>query len=357
MRWLLPDTAVLQEVVCEPGSGADADPQPPFALGRFRVVRLLGKGGTGAVYLALDLRAAQARAVKVLRAGGEPTQHDRRFALEAELLMRLRHPGLVAIYEAGKTTFGKHRRPYLVMEYVAGEPLVVYLCRWRPDMQRRLRLLCEICDAIEYAHHRGIVHCDLKPSNILVDFAGRARVLDFGIARLCGLADAHASISTHRFVGTPGYASPEQLAGMFRDLTPQSDVYSLGLILHELLTGRLPHRTGEKLDLGLIDNSELGGSVTARVADFCADLRRIVRKCLATDPGQRYPSAGALAAEVVGVLDKLSATTVWSRFKRRLGNSVRRRAAWEPLSTGPALRAVLRCRVAAALQDDLDPPR
>jgi serine/threonine protein kinase len=356
MCGLLPDTAAVEEVVFEAGRGWGVDPQPPFALDRFQVVRLLSKGGMGAVYLALDSRAGQPRAIKILRAGRESPRNIRRFALEAELLKRLRHPGLVCVFEAGRARFGRLWRPYLVMEYVAGEPLVLYLCRWRPDIQRRLRLLCEVCDAIEHAHHRGIVHCDLKPSNILVDFAGRARVLDFGVAQLCGLAEAHA---WGAFVGTPGYACPEQLAGMLRRLTPQSDVYSLGLILHELLTGRLPRCVGGelRLDLGLVDASELAGADARRAADLRGELEAILRKCLAPDPGQRYQSAGALGQELRGLLDRLSATTVWSRFTRRLGRSVGRLPVWEPLPTGPALRAVLRCRVAAALHDAVDLPR
>ncbi len=179
-------------------------------------------------------------AIKVLGPGLTSAGLEKRFRGERQILAALEHPHIARLYEGGRTAAG---RPYLVMEYVDGLPLDEYCDRQRLSVRHRLELFRKICAAVHYAHQRLVVHRDLKPSNILVDASGEPRLLDFGIAKLLDPEALPVTVETTR-TGlrpmTPGYASPEQVRG--EAITTASDVFSLGVLLYELLTGRPPHR-------------------------------------------------------------------------------------------------------------------
>ncbi|MCA8977596.1 MAG: protein kinase [Planctomycetes bacterium] len=214
----------------------------PAAIGPYRVLELIGSGGMGSVYLAEQSEPVSRRvAVKVIRPGMDTREVLARFAVERQTLATLNHPNIAKVYDAGTTEAG---HPYLVMEYVAGEPLADYCDRRRLSLRLREQLMIEVCETVQHAHNAGILHRDLKPSNILVvDEAGRARpkIIDFGVAKwtqprlqLVTLLTQHG-----RLLGTPEYMSPEQ-AGHRVDIDSRSDVYSLGVILFELVSGCLP---------------------------------------------------------------------------------------------------------------------
>ena len=214
-------------------------PRAPDYIGRYRVVCLLGEGGMGAVYEAEQDNPRRPVALKVIRPGLVSPSLLKRFAQEAQILGRLRHPGIAQIYEAGLAEDG---RPFFALEFVRGLPLDEYAGRERLSTAARLELLARVCDAVQHAHDHGIIHRDLKPGNILVDEAGQPKVLDFGVAR----ADDDLRSSTDRtrtgqLLGTLTYMSPEQVAADPRRVDARSDVYTLGVILFELLAGRLPY--------------------------------------------------------------------------------------------------------------------
>jgi serine/threonine protein kinase len=217
-------------------------PEPlPERIGRYRVIRKLGQGGFGVVYQAVtDDGLRKVVALKVLRPGVGNPNAVRRFHRERQILPALHHPSIAGFLDADETEDGQ---PFFVMEYVEGLPLIEYCDRNGLTVRERLALFERICDAVQHAHERFILHRDLKPSNILVDRAGEPKLLDFGIARfLARDAEAAADLATigDEFAMTPEYASPEQLRG--DPLTVGSDVYSLGVILYELLTGHRPYQ-------------------------------------------------------------------------------------------------------------------
>ena len=277
---------------------------PGDAIGAYRIERLLATGGMGAVYLAerTDGELAQRVAIKVLTglgAQGVDAFDDavRRFRRERQVLASLSHPSITHLLDVGALEDG---RPYLVMEYVEGVPIDAY-CEGRgATIRERIALMARVCDAVQHAHHALVIHRDLKPQNILVLADGTPKVLDFGIA---GLADPEQRRSdavatrTGAFIGTLAYASPEQLHGEAGDDT-RSDVYALGVLLYQLLTGARPH--GEQRTLpGLAEAIErrppVPSSVNKRVS---GDLDAIVLKAMARERERRYQTAGALADDL-----------------------------------------------------------
>ena len=213
-------------------------------LGAYRVLRELGRGGMGAVYLAerADMRYEKRVAIKLLPLGLARLGARNRFLAERRLLASLDHPGIASLLDAGVTDDGT---PYFIMDLVEGEPITRFSDRGCLGVEERIRLFLQVCDAVQYAHSRKVVHRDLKPTNILVTPDGQAKLLDFGIAKV--LDEGHAEASTvTRWGGvpmTPSYASPEQVAGDVIGFT--SDVYQLGVLLYELLAGCPPHSMGE----------------------------------------------------------------------------------------------------------------
>jgi len=280
-------------------------------VGPYRVVRPLGRGGMGAVFLAerADGQFEQRVALKLIRGGAASEQIVRRFQRERQILARLQHPHIARLLDGGLTDDGQ---PYFAMEYVEGVPLDTYCEAYGCSVAQRIRLMRTVCDAVQSAHRQLVVHRDLKPSNILVTEDGTVKLLDFGIAKmLSGEHDAlddPARTQTGRAVMTPAYAAPEQLRRA--PVTTATDVYALGVVLYELLAGRRPH------DLSGCSPAEIERIVgeqappppsvvapPARQRALRGDLDTICLKALRKEPERRYASAEALADDLQRALD------------------------------------------------------
>jgi tetratricopeptide (TPR) repeat protein len=266
-------------------------------LGVWRLLRRLAQGGMGAVYLAerADGHFEQRAAIKLIR-GLPNTEMLAHFTRERQILATLQHPHIARLLDGGATPGGQ---PYLVMEYVEGDPIDVYCNDLALSLDARLRLFEEVCGAVQFAHQRLIVHCDLKPSNVLVRSDGTPVLLDFGIARaLDRQRGGQDAIETGYF--TPGYASPEQLRGEV--VTTASDVYALGLILFEMVAGRKARldtvdRTIALLGDAAVQPSELAGKVPWRKY-IIGDIDAIVLRATAAEPAARYAAADELARDI-----------------------------------------------------------
>jgi serine/threonine protein kinase/formylglycine-generating enzyme required for sulfatase activity len=309
-------------------SPIEPDQLPPFEIPGFRLLAVLGEGAQGAVYEAEQESPRRTVALKLLRPhlGASNVRH--RFEREAQTLARLSHPGIAVVHGSGvvATEFGS--LPYFAMELVRGEPLTDYAVRRELDADARIALLVEVCEAVAHAHAKGVVHRDLKPSNILVDEAGRPRVLDFGVARLLSrdVDTATFETGTGQVIGTLAYMSPEQAAGDPEAVDQRADVFALGVLAFELLTGALPRDLAgrplaEQVRILADGETSLLSSVD-RALD--GDLETIVAKALASEPVRRYSEAGAMAADLRRYLARepiaaRPATTLYrvSRFVRR----------------------------------------
>ena len=277
--------------------------RPPPSIPGYRIVRELGRGGMAVVYEAVQEATGQAVALKRVPAWGTvgTDWSSRLLEREVRTLGRLRHPGIAALYDAGRDDDACH---YFVMELVAGRPITESArgpVRDAADLRRRLALFLEVCAAVDYAHQRGVIHCDLKPTNVLVDDAGRPRVLDFGLARLLE-ADSGRTIGVSAIgpVGTLSHMSPEQTAGRFDAIDVRTDVYSLGVMLFELLTGDRPYAVrASALAEAVRTICELPPRRPSSLAPLVrGDIETIILKALAKSPEQRYAGVAALAADV-----------------------------------------------------------
>jgi serine/threonine protein kinase len=282
---------------------------PGDAIGAYRIVSLLGRGGMGRVYLAerADGEIQQRVAVKLLRTDGHRRLWRARFLRERQLLASLHHPSIVHVLDAGHTEEGE---PFLVMEYVEGVPIDVYAAAM--NVRERLKLFLRVCEGVSHAHRRLIIHRDLKPSNILVDRSGQPKLLDFGIATL--VDETGEATQTIERVLTPNYASPEQLAGSAH--TTATDIYSLGAVLYTLLTGAAPREnTGGISKTEIVPPSRVNPEVP-RDVDF------IVGKALRAEPEERYASVDEFAGDVRAALDwkpvQARSGDVWYRARRLL---------------------------------------
>ena len=271
------------------GYGSD---DPPHIAG-YEVGAVLGHGGMGVVYRALDTRLHRTVALKMLLAGSyiRPGQRER-FLREAAAAAGLRHPNIVQVFDVGNHA----GRPYFTMEFVEGGSLAQQLSGAPLPSRQAAELLATLARAMEAAHQGGIIHRDLKPSNILLTADGTPKVADFGLARwqegAAGLTVSGAPL------GTPSYMAPEQARGLTHSLGPPLDVYSLGAILYELVTGRPPFRgeTASETERQVIAQEPVSPSrLNAKVP---RDLETVCLKCLEKDPGRRYPTAGELAADL-----------------------------------------------------------
>jgi hypothetical protein len=287
---------------------------PPSRIGPYRVERLLGRGGMGLVYLAQQEGEGFARpvALKVVVPGGAGAEVERRFREERRILAGLEHPGIARFYDAGRAADGTW---FLALEYVEGEDLLAFVRGRRLDLRDRVALFLEVLDAVDFAHRRLVVHRDLKPANVLVGADGRARLLDFGISKIVDPDEDALSTATrteHRAF-TPAYASPEQLRG--EPAAVAADVYSLGVMLYEILAGRRPfdRRPGALGELaggargrvpeppsrvarGLVPEVEEAAEIRWR--ELRGDLDAIALKALRPEAESRYPSAAAFAQDL-----------------------------------------------------------
>ncbi|HET9484946.1 MAG TPA: serine/threonine-protein kinase [Xanthomonadales bacterium] len=284
-------------------------------IDEYRLLQRAGRGGMGEVYLAERSREGftQRVAVKLLRRGVDTEDVIRRFAQERRILAQLEHPGIARLIDGGVAPGGA---PYLVMEYVEGEPLVQHAERAALPLEARLKLVVAICDAVDYAHRRLVVHRDLKPSNVLVTPEGDPKLLDFGIAKLLGNTGEETATAADVRVMSPAYAAPEQILG--EPIGTATDVYALGVMLYELLTGSLPHdRSGRSIDAlaravdtetierpsAAVRRRERTLDTTRLARRLDGDLDTIVLHALAREPERRYPSAAALADDLSRYLD------------------------------------------------------
>ncbi len=282
------------------GPESDADDGPrrdglPRSIGRYKVHSELGRGGMGVVVRAFDPNLRREVAIKMLidslaRPAG--TEELERFSREARVTARLRHPGIVSVHEVGQ----HQGRPFIVMDYVDGEPLDRVVGRDRPEPRRVAQLVIEIAQALQHAHAEGVVHRDIKPQNVLVDATGKARLTDFGLAR--DEATHHHITMTGEALGTPSFMSPEQADARHEDVGPHSDVWALGALLYHALTREVPF-TGSTAIAVL--NAVLNAEPTPpRQLDpgLPVDLETIALRCLEKEPEHRYGSAKVVAEEL-----------------------------------------------------------
>jgi predicted Ser/Thr protein kinase len=292
-------TVSRDQPVIAPGSSGDAvEAVPGQALpdvAGYQILKQIGRGGMGVVFKAVQLSTKRVVALKLLLEGPFASEVTRRrFEREITLAAQLRHSNIIPIYDSGIAD----GRMFYAMEYVHGLPLNDYLRGHSVDLKDKLRLFAKVCGAITHAHVRGVVHRDLKPSNILVDAEGEPHVLDFGLAKTGILSDATTSM-TAQIVGTPAYMSPEQAAGDPSGVDIRTDVYSLGMVLYEALTGGMPYETTGAIGriLNSITNAEpVPPDKIDRRID--AELSAIVLKALEKSKEDRYQSLDALGGDI-----------------------------------------------------------
>ncbi len=261
-------------------------------LGRFELIRPVGSGGFGTVYEARDPKLDRTVAVKVLHIGEFATgdQADR-FLREARNAAQLRHPAIVQVHE-----FGEHNRlPFIVSDFIDGMPLSDWLESEKPTPLESARLVAVLAEALDYAHKQGVIHRDVKPSNIMIDSLGRPHIMDFGLAK----RDSGEVTMTRQgdILGTPAYMSPEQARGESHEVDGRSDVYSLGVVLYVLLTGELPFHGKLRILIHQVLNEE-PRSPRSLVETIPRDLETICLKAMTKEPHQRYASAGEMAEDL-----------------------------------------------------------
>jgi tRNA A-37 threonylcarbamoyl transferase component Bud32/tetratricopeptide (TPR) repeat protein len=367
-----PDTPSLPPFVAHPGPMLRPEDEPlPETIGPFRILRRLGEGGFGEVFEAEQERPVRRRvALKVLKAGMDTRAVLARFAAERQALALMDHPGIARVLDAGETGTG---RPWFAMELVPGQQITDWCERTSAGMRTRIELMIEVCRAVEHAHQKGVIHRDLKASNILVsDSDGRPlpRVIDFGIAKatLPGPAEA-ASVHTRpeEFLGTPEYMSPEQAESGGMDVDTRTDVYSLGVVLYQLLTGRLPFASERLRGAGLdAVRRILKDEEPPRPSDAVptgrslrGDLDWIVLRAMEKDRSRRYASPALLADDLGRHLREepvlagppTTGYRLWKLVRRRRGAVAAAAAVLLALAAGVAATAVQAIRATRAEEE------
>jgi non-specific serine/threonine protein kinase/serine/threonine-protein kinase len=345
----LPGAALRMDASAPPASG-------PSAIGPYRVLREIGRGGMGVVYLGerADGEYHKQVAIKLITSGRGDAGMERRFRRERQILAQLDHPGIARLVDGGATEDGQ---PYFIMEYIDGLPLLAYCDRNRLGVSERLNLFLSVCDAVAYAHQRLVVHRDLKPGNILVTAEGTARLLDFGLARVLDADETSQDLTlTGAPMMTPAYASPEQMRG--ETYTVLGDVYSLGVILYELLVARRPYelKTGSLAELARViceqEAAPLAGAAAGAPAEaaekrgttpdrlkrrLAGDLENIVARALAKDPQHRYSSVAELADDLRRHREGQPVRARPATLRYRFGKALRRHRVAFPVGALAAL--------------------
>ncbi len=283
---------------------------PGARIGRYALGEKIGEGGWGVVFRAEQVEPVRREvALKILKPGLDTAAIVARFEAERQVLARMDHPGIARVWDAGATEAG---RPYFVMELVRGVRITEFCAQENLSCEERLRLFILVCRAVQHAHQKGVIHRDLKPSNILVartEAGVEPKVIDFGIAKATAgrLTDATLLSGVGQPIGTPAYMSPEQADGASDDMDTRSDVYALGVVLYEVLTGQLPLAVpGAAASAEVVarakreaavprPSSRVAGPASARLR---GDLDWIVLRCLEPDRARRYESAAALARDL-----------------------------------------------------------
>jgi serine/threonine protein kinase/tetratricopeptide (TPR) repeat protein len=305
-------------------------------VGAYKLIEQIGEGGFGVVWLAEQREPIQRRvALKILKAGMDTKEVIARFSIERQALALMDHPHIARVFEAGETETG---RPFFVMEFVRGQPLTSFCDTERLSLEQRLQLFISVCHGVQHAHQKGIIHRDLKPGNVLVaahDGKPIPKIIDFGIAKALATPLAARTVYTqlHSFLGTPAYTSPEQMEMGGIDVDTRSDVYSLGVLLYELVAGVVPFDAKLLGEGGIVAMraavreadaprpsqrlAELPPQELARIARdrgtestnlirrVKGDIDAVTRRCLEKDRTRRYPTAAELAADVQAHLDGL----------------------------------------------------
>jgi serine/threonine protein kinase len=321
--------------------GAEAEAPADMAgrrVGPYRLVRLLGQGGMGSVHLAVrdDDQYQKQVAIKLLRRELDTGLMMSRFRQERQILANLEHPFIARLLDGGTADDGI---PYLVMEYVDGLPITAFCSESGASIQARLALFRLVCEAVQYAHQNLVVHRDLKPGNILITREGIPKLLDFGIAKLISPRSTGRTLTQDLRMMTPDYASPEQARG--QAISTASDIYSLGAVLYELLTGQRPHRftsdSFAEIERTICDveperpsravERETGGSardLKRRSRQLAGDLDNIILTALRKEPDRRYASVAELSEDLRRHLEGLPVAAREDRFWYRAGKFVRR---------------------------------
>lgn len=279
------------------------DPFLGLALGDVAIRRLLGAGGMGRVYEGWQQPPGRAVAVKLMRPGLDSVEFVARFNREARLLGRLQHTGIAQVFLVGVHPLPAGDVPAIVMEYVAdARPINAFAHDQRLTVRERLALFRQAAAAVAHGHERGIIHRDLKPGNLLVDAGGRVKVIDFGVARSAESEDELVTIhsETSLILGTLSFMSPEQFNGLTADVGTRSDVYALGVVLFELLTGRLPHDVRRRTlgEAARIVQQEPAPPIRSLDRSLPRDLEAMVATCLEKEPARRYATAAELEADL-----------------------------------------------------------
>lgn len=313
--------------------GLIADLAPPRLgdFGEYELLNEVARGGMGVVFRARQKGLNRVVALKMILAGKLANEEEvKRFRIEAQAAARLQNPGIVAIYDVG-THDGHH---FFSMEFVEGRSLYKLLTTGVLPGQVAARYMEQVARALHYAHSRGVLHRDLKPANILIDEHDQPKITDFGLAKVMegSQVDALGNTQTGTILGTPSYMSPEQANGTTKKFTPACDVYGVGAILYECLTGRPPFKAETAIDtvMQVVSAEPLPPRLLNHKVD--QDLEKICIKCLAKDPSQRYPSAEALAEDLarflrgeavlarsVNLLERLTRELFHSQHDRQLG--------------------------------------
>ncbi|UCC31154.1 MAG: protein kinase [Phycisphaerales bacterium] len=278
-------------------------PRLPKKIGQFHVKGVIASGGMGTVYEAVQEHPRRTVAVKVMRHGIASRSAMRRFEYESQLLARLRHPGIAQVYEAGTHDDGTGAVPFFAMEYIPNaKSITQYAGEKKLGTRERLELFAHVCDAVHHGHQKGIVHRDLKPGNILVDSHGEVKIIDFGVARGTDSDMAVTTVQTDigQLLGTLQYMSPEQCAADPHDIDTRSDVYALGVVLYELLSGKLPYDVKNKpvYETTRVIREQPPTRLSAGDAALRGDIETIAFKALEKDRERRYQSAIELAQDL-----------------------------------------------------------